>query len=52
MMLTTSFSFLVSIAALDAGCPADDREALCSFAVLYDVRRLDIAYASVVHILS
>src|SRR6266702_4582447 len=47
--LTTGFSFLESIAALDADCPADDREALRSFAVLHDVRRLDVACISVVH---
>ncbi len=50
--LTTGFSFLETFAALDIGSPADQREALCSFAVLHDVRRLGIACISVVHTIS
>jgi hypothetical protein len=48
-MLTTGFSFLDTIAALDAGCPTDDWEVLRPFFVLHDVRRFDIACVSVVH---
>ena len=48
-MLTTGFLLLDAIAALDAGCPTNDWEALRPFLVLHDVRRFDIASVSVVH---
>ena len=41
---TLTFSFLDTITTLDAGCPADDREALRSFAVLHGVRCAPIKY--------
>src|ERR1700761_764772 len=37
------FPFSEKFAGLADGCPGYDREALCSFAVLHDVRRFDLA---------
>jgi hypothetical protein len=42
--LLTDFPFSERIAVLVASHPGDDREAVRSFAVLYDVRRFDIVY--------
>lgn len=49
-MLTINFPFSEGISVLDAGFPADDRQALRSFTALHDVRPLDIACISVVRL--
>lgn len=40
------FLFSERFAVLADGHPGDDREALRSFAVLHDVRRIDLVYTS------
>src|SRR6266702_3738395 len=50
--LTTGFPFSENSAVLVPGCPSDDWEALRSFALLHDVRRLDVVCVSVVHTIS
>lgn len=46
--LTTDFPSSERTAVLVTGHPGDDREAIRSFAVLYDVRRFDIVYIPII----